>query len=126
MVRMSGYRAVVESLLEENVEYLFGLPGNPKVVYDQLYDTPEIKPILVRHECSGVLMAMAYSRISGKVGVCFASPGPGVANMVPGFLEAYYACTPLVAPCPSVTLENEGKGAFQECDQLSMFRPVTK
>ncbi|MGQ9543867.1 MAG: thiamine pyrophosphate-binding protein [Candidatus Bathyarchaeia archaeon] len=126
MVRMSGYQAVVKALLEEEVKYIFGLPGNPKIIYDQLYDAPEVKPILVRHECSGVLMAMAYARISGKVGVCFASPGPGVANMVPGFLEAYYACTPLVAPCPSITLENEGKGAFQECDQLSMFKPVTK
>jgi acetolactate synthase-1/2/3 large subunit len=71
-------------------------------------------------------MAMAYSRISGNTGVCFGSPGPGIANLVPGFLEAYYACTPLVAPCPSAPIEGEGKGAFQECDQVSMFKPISK
>jgi len=124
--RMIGYHAVVDALTREDVEFLFGIPGNPRVIYDQLYDVPRIRPILVRHECSGVLMAMAYSRISGKTGVCFASPGPGVANLVPGFLEAYYACTPLVAPCPSASMENEGMGAFQECDQVGMLRPVTK
>jgi len=123
---MSGYRAVVDALKREKVKYFFGIPGDPRIIYDQLYDTPEIQPVLVRHECSGVLMAMAYARISGKAGACFGSPGPGVANLVPGFLEAYYACTPLVAPCPTVSLENEGKGAFQECDQVGMFKPVSK
>ena len=126
MTKMSGYHAVVDALKKEKVEYFFGIPGNPHIIYDQLYDTPQIKPILVRHECSGVLMAMAYARISGKTGVCFASPGPGVANLVPGFLEAYSACTPLVAPCPYVSMEDEGKGAFQECDQVGMFKPVSK
>ncbi len=126
MSNMNGYDAVVEAFKAEKVDYLFGLPGHPKILYDQLYDTPDIKPILVRHECSGVLMAMAYARISGKTGVCFGSPGPGIANLVPGFLEAYYACTPLVAPCPSASLEAEGSGAFQECNQVGMFKPITK
>jgi len=106
MVKTIGYQAVVDSLQKEKVKYFFGIPGDPHIIYDQLYDTPEIKPILVRHECSGPLMAMAYARISGNTGACFASPGPGVANMIPGFLEAYYACTPLVAPCPSASLAN--------------------
>lgn len=126
MVTMSGYGAVVHALKKEKARFFFGIPGDPHIIYDGLYDAPEIEPILVRHECSGVLMAMAYARISGKTGVCFGSPGPGVANLVPGFLEAYYACTPLVAPCPSVDTQNEGKGAFQECDQLGMMRPVSK
>ncbi len=126
MAKISGYSAVVDALKKEKVKHFFGIPGDPHIIYDQIYDTPEIQPILVRHECSGVLMAMAYSRISGKTGVCFGSPGPGVANLIPGFLEAYYACTPLVAPCPTVSLESEGKGAFQECDQVGMFKPVSK
>jgi len=123
---MNGYQAVVQALLKEKVKYFFGLPGNPRAVYEQLYDAPEIKPILVRHECSGVLMAMAYARVSGQTGVCYAPPGPGVANLVPGFLEAYYTCTPLVAPCPYIDLKNDGRAALQECDQIGMFEPVTK
>jgi acetolactate synthase-1/2/3 large subunit len=126
MTKMNGYQAVVQALLKEKVKYFFGLPGNPRAVYEQLYDAPEIKPILVRHECSGVLMAMAYARVSGETGVCYAPPGPGVANLVPGFLEAYYTCTPLVAPCPYIDLKNDGKAALQECDQIGMFEPVTK
>ena len=126
MVRMNGYQGVVQALLKEKVKYFFGMPGNPRAMYEQLYDAPEIKPILVRHETSGVLMAMAYARISGETGVCFASPGPGVVNLVPGFLEAYYTCTPLVAPCPYIDLKNDGMAALQECDQVGMFEPVAK
>lgn len=125
-MKLSGYEAVVKALQLEDVKFFFGVPGSARIVYDQLYDAPEIKPILARHECSGAFMAMAYARISGKTGVCFGCPGPGVANLVPAFLEAYYACTPLIAPCSCASLENEGKGAFQECDQVGMFKPVTK
>jgi acetolactate synthase-1/2/3 large subunit len=71
-------------------------------------------------------MAMAYSRLSGMPGVCSASTGPGVANLIPGALEALYACSPLVMICPSVNQKTEGMGEFQECDQLGMMRPVTK
>lgn len=126
MTRMNGLQGVVNALQKEKVKYLFGLPGNPRVIYEQLYDVPEIKPILVRHETSGVAMAMAYARISGETGVCFGSRGPGVANLVPGFLEAYYTCTPLVAPCDYIDMKNEGKAALQECDQIGMLKPVTK
>jgi acetolactate synthase-1/2/3 large subunit len=106
LAKMSGYHAVVDAV-KEKAKYSFGIPEHPRIIYDQIHDTPEIQSVLVRHECSGVLMAMAYARVFGKTAPCFGSPGRGVANLVPGFLEAYYACTPLVAPCPTVTLENE-------------------
>lgn len=71
-------------------------------------------------------MAMAYSRVSGRPGVCSASTGPGIANMVPGALEAFSMCSPLVMLCQSINQKTEGMGEFQECDQLGMMRPVTK
>jgi len=126
MLEMSGWQAVVKALKAERVKFVFGLPGDPRHLYDDLYDEREIKPILVRHECSGAFMAMAYARLTGEPGVCFGSPGPGVANLVPGFLEAYSACTPIIATCTSVSTETEGMGAFQEADQISIFKPVTK
>ncbi|MHA1712017.1 MAG: thiamine pyrophosphate-binding protein [Candidatus Freyarchaeota archaeon] len=121
---MNGWEAVIETLKAEKVKFVFGLPTLDLMAY--LRDTPEIKPIQVRHEASGVFMAMAYARLTGRPGVVYASPGPGVANMTPGILEAYAACTPLIAPCPGVSLETEGMGAFQETDQVSLFKPITK
>jgi acetolactate synthase-1/2/3 large subunit len=121
---LNGWEAVIETLKAEKVKFVFGLPTLHLMAY--LKDTPEIKPIQVRHEASAVFMAMAYARLSGNPGVVYASPGPGVANMTPGILEAYAACTPLIAVCPGVNLETEGKGAFQETDQVSLFKPITK
>ncbi|MEM2843781.1 MAG: thiamine pyrophosphate-binding protein, partial [Candidatus Bathyarchaeia archaeon] len=121
---MNGWEAVIEALKTEKVKFVFGLPTLHLMAY--LKDTPEIRPIQVRHEASAVFMAMAYARLSGNPGVVYASPGPGVANMTPGILEAYAACTPLIAICPGVNLETEGKGAFQETDQVSLFKPITK
>lgn len=126
MPSLNGWQAVVEALLAEEIQYVFGLPGNPLHLYDALYDRPDIKPIMVRHECSGAFMASAYARVTGEPAVCFASPGPGVANLVPGVLEAFSACLPLVIPCPSVGTQVNGLGAFQEINQVAMFQPVTK
>lgn len=116
---------IVKALQAEGVRYIFGLPGNPMALYDSLYDS-DIEPILVRHEGSGAFMAFAYSKISREPGVCFGSPGPGVANMVSGVLEAYSGCQPMVVLGASVALENEGKGAFQETPQMEIFSPITK
>ena len=88
------WRAICEALEAEEVEYVFGLPGNPIALYNDLYDFPEIKAVLVRMETSAVFMAMAYARVTGKVGVLHASPGPGMANLLPGLLEAFYGVQP--------------------------------
>jgi acetolactate synthase-1/2/3 large subunit len=120
-----GWQAVVEALQAENVEYVFGLPGGPEL-YDALYDAPEIKPVLVRYECSAVFMAMAYAKLRRKVGVCYASAGPGVANMSAGILEANALTLPIIVLSPSAAQENDGKGAFQEVDQEAMLAHSTK
>lgn len=126
MSRRRAWRAICEALDVEGVEYLFGLPGNPELLYDDLYDFPQIKPVLVRFETSAVFMAMAYARVSGKVGVVHASPGPGMANLVPGLLEASYACSPVVSLVSAAAVEHEGMGAFQETPSLELARPVSK
>ena len=126
MSPLRPWRAVCEALVEEGVEYVFGLPGNPELLYNDLADFPQVKPILVRHETSAVFMAMGYARVSGRVGVVHASPGPGMANLVPGLLEAHYACSPIVSLVSAVGRTHEGMGAFQETPSLDLARPVSK
>jgi acetolactate synthase I/II/III large subunit len=119
------WAAVVEALEAEEVEYVFGLPGDPQLLYNDLYGSV-VRPVLVRMETSAVFMAMAYARVSGKVGVVHASPGPGMANLVPGLLEASYACSPLVCVVSAAGRTHEGMGAFQDAPSLEMVRPITK
>jgi acetolactate synthase-1/2/3 large subunit len=120
------WRAICEAFAAEGVEYVFGLPGNPQLLYNDLYEFPQIAPVLVRHETSAVFMAMAYARVSGRVGIVHASPGPGMANLVPGLLEAHYACSPLVCVISAASRADEGRGGFQDSPSLEMVRPVTK
>jgi len=122
---MNTWETIVDALRAEGVEYVFGLPGGD-MFYDALYDAPQIKPILVRDESSGPFMAMAYARLTGRPGVCYGSSGPGVANLVSGLMEAHSACIPVIAIGSAANLATTGMGAFQEVDQLSIMKPVTK
>jgi acetolactate synthase-1/2/3 large subunit len=122
---MNTWEAIIEALRAERTEYVFGLPGGD-LFYDALYDAPEIKTVLVREESSGPFMAMAYARLTGRPGVCYGSSGPGVANLVPGIMEAHSACIPIIAIGSASSLTNTGMGAFQEVDQISIMKPVTK
>jgi acetolactate synthase-1/2/3 large subunit len=122
----TAWAAVVEALAIEEVDLVFGLPGNPLHFVADLAAYPEVRPILVRHEASGAFMAYAYARVTGRPGVCFASPGPGSANLASGLLEAYSGCQPLVALANGTPARTEGMGAFQELDTLALFRPITK
>jgi len=108
----------------QGVEFVFGIGDTDLQLYAE--KVPGLTPINLRYEGSAPFMAMAYSRLSGKPAVCGASPGPGIANLVPGVLEAYYACSPLVIVCPSISQKTEGMGEFQECDQVGMMKPITK
>ena len=121
---MYPWEAIVRMVRAQGVEFTWGV-GDSQL---QLYagQAPGLRGINLRYEGSAPFMAMAYSRVTGMPGVCSASTGPGVANLVPGALEALYACSPLVMICPSVNQKTEGMGEFQECDQLGMMRPVTK
>jgi acetolactate synthase-1/2/3 large subunit len=82
--------------------------------------------VLVRHEASGAFMAFAYGKLKRRPGVCFGSPGPGVANLVSGVLEAWSGCQPMVALGGSAATDVEGMGAFQEAPQMEVMRPITK
>lgn len=128
MTKMSGQQALVEALKAEGVKFVFGLPGSHscEILYDSLYDAPEIRTILVRHESSGVFMAMAYARLTNEPGLCSGTAGPGVCNMVSGISEAYSACAPVVAVCPTVDTRTKGKGALQDLPQVDIFSPITK
>ncbi len=126
MAQQNAWQVVVEALQAEGVRRVYGLPGSPKHLYDALYDAPEVQAVLVRHEAAAVFMAMAEARLTGRPAVCFASPGPGLANLAAGLLEAHSACTPLVLLGPGTPTDVNGLGAFQEADQLAMLRPVTK
>ena len=126
MVEMTGWQMVVAALKAEGIRYVYGLPGNPTCLYDALYDEPAIQPILVRHEAAGGFMAMAHALLTGEPAVCFASPGPGVANLVPAMLECLATCAPVIAPCTGGSGHKDGMGAFQETDQVGIMQPVTK
>ena len=121
---MNAWEAIGNMVRSQGVELVFGLGDTDLLLYAE--KVPGLTPINVRYEGSAPFMAMAYSRLSGKPGVCNGSPGPGVANLVPGVLEAYSGCVPLVVVCPAVSQKTAGMGEFQECDQLGMMKPITK
>ena len=126
MTSQTTWQSIVEILSQEGIRHIFGLPGNPLQLYGALLEHPEITPVLVREESSGGFMAYAYSRVTSGPSVCFGSPGPGVANLVPALLEAQASCLPVIALGTAAPQSTVGQGAFQECDQLGMMRPVTK
>ncbi len=121
---MNSWEAMVNMVKVQGVEFVFGLGDNPLQLYAG--KASGITTINLRYEGSAPFMAMAYARLSGKPGVCSASPGPGVANLFPGLLEAYSGCSPVVAICQSTSQKTEGMGDFQESDQTAMMKPVTK
>src|SRR5215472_6444509 len=122
----TGWDSVVDALVAEGVKRVYGLPGDPVHLYDALYDIPAIQAVLVRHECSGVFMAMAEARLTGQVAVCHGSPGPGTTNLVSGLNEAFSSCSPLVCITSSAPTSLVGMGAFQELDVQGLAAPVTK
>ena len=95
---MTGSKALIESFLQEGVETVFGYPGGAIIpVYDALYDYRDrLRHILVRHEQGAVHAAQGYARVSGRVGVCLVTSGPGATNTVTGLADALMASTPLV------------------------------
>lgn len=128
MKKMSGGQAAVESLKAENVEHVFGLIGSATMeMFDALYDAPGIRFIGVRDERTGTHMADGYARASGRAGIILAGQnGPGATNLVTGLGQAAAAFSPVVSIAGSLSSQHLYRGAFQEVDQQSLFRPVTK
>ena len=124
---MVGARVLLECLRNEGVEYIFGYPGGANIpIYDALYNFPQIKHILVRHEQGGAHMADGYARATGKVGVCIGTSGPGATNLVTGIATAFMDSIPMVAITGQVRRSLIGSDAFQEADITGICRPVTK
>jgi acetolactate synthase-1/2/3 large subunit len=125
---MRGAQIVVESLIKEGVDLLFGYPGGAILhVYDELHKASDrIRHILVRHEQGAAHAAEGYARSTGKVGVCMATSGPGATNLVTGLANAMMDSTPIVAITGQVATNLIGNDAFQEADIVGITRPCTK
>jgi acetolactate synthase-1/2/3 large subunit len=125
-VKLTGAQIFVESLIKENVEIMFGIPGGVLIpTFDVLYEAP-VKFILVRHEQGAAHMADGYARATGKVGVCIATSGPGATNLTTGLATANMDSVPVVAFTGQVATHLLGNDAFQEADTTGITRSITK
>jgi acetolactate synthase-1/2/3 large subunit len=126
--KITGSQALIRSLIEEGVDTIFGYPGGAIMpIYDALFDHQDkLNHILTRHEQGAAHAAQGYSRVTGKVGVCFATSGPGATNLLTGIADAMIDSNPLVCVTGQVTSPLLGTDAFQESDIVGMSMPVTK
>lgn len=126
-VMMSGAEMLVQALIDEGVEYIFGYPGGAVLhIYDALFKQDSIEHILVRHEQAAGHMADAYSRVTGKTGVVLATSGPGATNTVTAIATAFMDSIPMVVISGQVPSSLIGDDAFQETDMIGVSRPVVK
>ena len=128
MMKIRGAEAVMRCLEKEGVTTLFGYPGGAIMpIYDALYDFKDtIQHVLVRHEQGAIHAAQGFARTSGKVGVCFATSGPGATNLITGLADAMIDSTPVVCVTGQVASHLLGTDAFQETDVIGISMPVTK
>ena len=127
-MQLTGSQIVIECLKEQGVDTVFGYPGGAILnIYDELYKhSDEITHVLTSHEQGASHAADGYARATGKVGVCFATSGPGATNLVTGIATAYMDSIPLVAITANVGVALLGKDSFQEVDISGVVMPVTK
>ena len=126
-MKLTGAQILIKSLIEEKVEVIFGIPGGSVLpIFDCLYDCRDIRFILTRHEQAAAHAADGYARVTGKVGVCIATSGPGATNLVTGIATANMDSIPIVAITGQVKTHLIGNDAFQEADVTGITRPITK
>ena len=127
-MRLTGSEIVIECLKEQGVDTVFGYPGGTILnIYDELYKhSDEIHHILTSHEQGAAHAADGYARSTGKVGVCFATSGPGATNLVTGIATAFMDSVPVVAVTCNVGVPLLGKDSFQEVDIAGVVMPITK
>jgi acetolactate synthase-1/2/3 large subunit len=126
MAKTTGNDLVVKALKDEGVDTVFYLTGGPMVDVAMRCIEIGFRSVDVRHEQAAAMAAHAYSRVIGKPGVCFAASGPGTTNLITGVGNAYLDAVPVVALGGASALAQAGMGAFQEMDQVGMFKPITK
>ena len=126
-MELNGAQILVQSLIDEGVEYIFGYPGGAVLhLYDALFQQDELKHILVRHEQGATHAADGYARATGKAGVVLVTSGPGSTNAVTGIATAYMDSIPMVIISGQVSLPVIGSDAFQEVDMVGITRPCVK
>ncbi|MDP1784879.1 MAG: acetolactate synthase large subunit [Sulfuricurvum sp.] len=126
-MQISGAQMVIEALIAEEVEVIFGYPGGAIMnVYDEIYKQSSFQHVLTRHEQAAVHAAEGYAKASGKVGVAMITSGPGFTNAITGIADAYMDSIPLVVISGQVPMSLIGTDAFQEIDAVGISRPCTK
>ena len=126
-MKLKGSEIIIKCLEREGVDTIFGIPGGSVIpLFDKLYSNKKIKTILTRHEQGAAHMADGYARVSGRVGVCVATSGPGATNLTTGLATALLDSIPVVAITGQVASHLVGNDAFQEADTTGVTRPVTK
>jgi acetolactate synthase-1/2/3 large subunit len=127
-MRITGAEAIIQCLLAEGVDLIYGYPGGAIMpVYDELYKFQDrLTHILTRHEQGATHAAQGYARVTGKVGVAMATSGPGATNLVTGLADAQIDSTPMVCITGQVPRHLLGSDAFQETDIVGISTPVTK
>jgi len=127
-MELTGSQIVIECLKEQGVDTVFGYPGGTILnIYDELYKhSHEIRHFLTAHEQGAAHAADGYARATGKVGVCFATSGPGSTNLVTGIATAYMDSVPMVAITANVAVNLLGRDSFQEIDIAGVTMPITK
>src|SRR5919198_5960029 len=123
---VNGSQILARALRRHRVDTFFYIMGGPMIAAETACIEEGLRAIDVRHEQAGVMMAHAYGRLLNTVGVAMAASGPGVMNMVTGVAHAWADCAPLLAIGGASPLSQAGKGAFQEVDQVSVFKPITR
>jgi acetolactate synthase I/II/III large subunit len=126
-MRISGAQALVKCLEAEGVDVMFGYPGGVALpIYDAIWDSQQLRHILVRHEQGAAHAADGYARATGKVGVCLVTSGPGATNTITGIANAYMDSVPMVVFTAQVATSVLGTDAFQEVDVFGITLPITK
>src|SRR5215475_13601507 len=126
MAKTNGNDLVVKALKDEGVDTVFYLTGGPMVDVAARCIEIGFRSVDCRHEQAAAMAAHAYSRVSGKPGVCFAASGPGTTNLITGVGNAFLDAIPVITLGGASALSQAGMGAFQEMDQVGMFKPITK
>ncbi len=124
---MTGAKMVVQALIDQGVDTVFGYPGGAVLpIYDEIFQQNSIKHVLVRHEQGAVHAAEGYARSTGKPGVALVTSGPGATNAVTGLTDALMDSIPIIVLTGQVPTFMIGSDAFQECDTVGITRPCTK